>query len=449
MNKLIFPDGFLWGTATSSYQIEGAWNEDGRGESIWDNFSHQPYNIENGDTGDTACDHYHRMPQDVELMKTLGLNSYSFTLSWPRIMPSGTDQINPKGLDFYERLLDRLLHAGITPVCTLNHWDFPQVLQDKGGWPNRKMIDWFVEYAKVVFEKLGDRITLWSTHCEPWVIAFLGYGTGEHAPGIRDFTQAYQTVHHLLLSHALTVKLYKESGFKGQIGIVLNIDKYVPASDCEGDVAACQRLYSESADLFLSPLFNGEYPESLFDWLGPQKPSIQDGDLETIKGSVDFIGLNYYKSFTVSHSVSGSHLKAKLVPNPAPGWGITEMDWGIDPSGLSSVLMDIKNRFGNPVLFVTENGCALRDEPDEKGFVNDPGRINFLRAHIQAAYDAIQAGADVRGYFAWSLLDNFEWAYGYSKKFGLVRVDRKSLARIPKQSGLWYSKIAEENALSI
>ncbi|MFN2176631.1 MAG: GH1 family beta-glucosidase [Anaerolineales bacterium] len=449
MNKLSFPEGFLWGTATSSYQIEGAWNVDGKGESVWDNFSHQPYNVENGDTGDIACDHYHRMPQDVELMESLGLNAYSLTLSWPRILSLGTGRVNQKGIGFYERLVDRLLEAGITPLCTLNHWDFPQVLQDKGGWPNRKMVDWFVEYARVVFEHLADRVNLWSTHCEPWVIAFLGYGTGEHAPGICDFTQAYQTVHHLLLSHARTVRLYKESGFNGKIGIVLNIDKYLPASDREEDVEACQRAYSESADLFLSPIFNGEYPESLFAWLGPQKPILRDGDLDTIKGSVDFIGLNYYKSYSVSHSVSGSHLKAKLHPNPAPSWGITKMGWGIDPSGLTSVLMDIKRRFGNPVMFVTENGCALNDEPDENGFVNDQGRINFLRAHIQSTFNAIQAGADVRGYFAWSLLDNFEWAYGYSKKFGLVRVDMKSRARIPKQSGLWYGKIAAENALYI
>jgi beta-glucosidase len=449
MNKLTFPDGFLWGTATSSYQIEGAWNEDGRGESIWDRFSHQPYNVENGDTGDTACNHYHTMPQDVELMKSLGFNAYSFTLSWPRIIPSGTGPVNPTGIGFYERLVDELLDADIMPVCTLNHWDFPQMLQDKGGWPERKMVDWFVEYARVVFEHLGDRVLHWSTHCEPWVIAFLGYGTGEHAPGICDFTQAYQTVHHLLLSHALSVKLYKENGYKGQIGLVLNIDKYVPGSDREEDNAACRRVYSESADLFLDPLIYGEYPQLLFDWLGPQKPIILDGDMELIKGTVDFIGLNYYKSYAVTHNVSASHLKAKLHPNPAPGWGVTEMGWGIDPSGLAAVLMDITDRYGNPVLYVTENGCALIDEPDVNGFVNDPGRINFLRAHIQSTYHAIHAGAKVRGYFAWSLLDNFEWAYGYSKKFGLVRVDVDSQKRIPKQSALWYSKIAENNAVFI
>jgi len=449
MSSLSFPEGFIWGAAASSYQIEGAWDEDGKRESIWDRFVHQPYHVVGGDTGDVACDHYHRMPLDVALMKSIGLNSYSLTLSWSRILPDGTGTINSKGLDFYQRLVDRLLEAEITPKVILNHWDFPQSLQDRGGWPNREMVDWFVDYAQVVFESLSDRVNFWSTHCEPWVIAFLGYGTGEHAPGICDFTQAYQAVHHLLLSHAKTVQLFKASGYSGKIGIILNIDAYRPASERDEDIAATKRVYQESADLFLDPIFKGTYPQELFNWIGSQAPQTLDGDLEIIKGSADFIGINYYKSFKVSHNVGSYILKAELIPNPEPGWSVTEMGWGIGPSGLTDLLLDITNRYGNPLLYVTENGCALIDTPDEDGFVVDYGRINFMRAHIQAVHQAIKAGADVRGYYVWSLLDNFEWAYGYSKRFGIVRVNFDTLERIPKQSASWYSLVIKENAVSV
>lgn len=449
MSSLIFPEDFIWGAAASSYQIEGAWDEDGKGESIWDRFVHQPYNVLAGDTGDVACDHYHRMPQDVALMKTIGLNSYSLTLSWSRILPDGTGKVNPKGLDFYERLIDKLLEAEITPKVILNHWDFPQTLQDRGGWPNREMVDWFVDYAQVVFERLADKVNFWSTHCEPWVIAFLGYGTGEHAPGICDYTQAYQAVHHLLLSHAKTAQLFKSSDYSGKIGIVLNIDAYKPVSEGDEDIAATERVYQESADLFLDPIFKGAYPQELFNWIGSQAPKILDGDLDLIKGSADFIGINYYKSFRVSHSVGGSILKANLIPNPEPGWSITEMGWGIGPSGLTALLLDITERYGNPLLYVTENGCALVDTPDVNGFAADYGRINFIRAHIQAVHQAIEAGADVRGYYVWSLLDNFEWAFGYSKRFGIVRVNFETLERIPKLSARWYSQVIGENAVSV
>jgi len=449
MSNLNFPEGFIWGAAASSYQIEGAWDEDSKGESIWDRFAHQPYNVLGGDTGDVACDHYHRMPQDVALMKSIGLNSYSLTLSWPRILPDGTGKVNPKGLDFYKRLVDRLLEAEVTPKIILNHWDFPQALQDRGGWPNREMVDWFVDYAQVVFEGLADRVNFWSTHCEPWVIAFLGYGMGEHAPGICDYTQAYQAVHHLLLSHAKTAQLFESSGYTGKIGIVLNIDAYKTASGRDEDIAATERVYQESADLFLDPIIKGAYPQELFKWIGSQAPKILDGDLDLIKGSADFIGINYYKSFSVSHSVGGSILKAELIPNPEPGWSITEMGWGIGPSGLTTLLLDIAKRYGNPLLYVTENGCALVDTPDVNGFVADYGRINFMRAHIQAIHQAIEAGANVRGYYIWSLLDNFEWAYGYSKRFGIVRVNFETLERIPKQSARWYSQVIQENAVSV
>lgn len=449
MNKLVFPESFIWGVAASSYQIEGAWDEDGKVESIWDRFVHQPYHVLGGDTGDTACDHYHRMPQDVELMGELGIKSYSLTLSWPRIIPDAYGEVNQPGLDFYDRLVDRLLAGGIRPKVTLNHWDFPQVLQDSGGWNNREMVDWFVEYAQVVFERLADRVELWSTHCEPWVIAFLGYGSGEHAPGICDFTQAYQVVHHLLLSHAQTARLFRENGYPGKLGIVLNIDSYTPASNSDEDFAAARRVSLESTDLFLDPLFKGYYPQELFSWIGDHIPIIHDGDLQIIKDSVDFIGINYYKSFYVEYDVGGSVLKAKLSPNPEPGWGITEMGWGIGPNGLTELLLYITERYQKPEIYVTENGCALVDIPDADGFVSDYGRINYLRAHIQAVHRAVQDGADVRGYYVWSIMDNFEWAFGYSKKFGLVRIDFDTLDRLPKESAWWYKKVIEGNGVCI
>jgi beta-glucosidase len=357
-----FPDDFIWGVAASAYQIEGAWDADGKGESIWDRFTHRPYNVLDGDTGDVACDHYHRMPQDVALMKELGLQSYRFSISWPRVLPAGRGAVNQKGLDFYDRLVDRLLAAGIKPNATLYHWDFPQALQDSGGWPNRDSVDWFVDYARVVFDRLGDRVPMWSTHNEPWVIAFLGYATGRHAPGLCDHSQAYQTAHHLLLSHGKTVQLFRQGGYQGEIGIVLNLGHFVPAGSTapglsqrtelaassvrEADRAACQRVYEENAGLFLEPLFKGRYPEMLFDWIGPHQPRVLAGDLAAINQPIDFVGVNYYTTHEVSHSVDGSLLKAEAAHVSAPGWGRTAMGWGVNPAGLTAVLLDVK-RYGD------------------------------------------------------------------------------------------------------
>ncbi|MFQ5616022.1 MAG: GH1 family beta-glucosidase [Anaerolineales bacterium] len=443
-----FPEEFLWGAATSAYQIEGAWNEDGKGESIWDRFVHRPYNVVNGDTGDVACDHYHRMPQDVALMKELGLQTYRFSISWPRVLPEGRGTVNETGLDFYDRLVDNLLAAGIIPNATLNHWDFPQALQDAGGWPNRDSVDWFVDYARVVFDRLGDRVALWSPHNEPWVIAFIGYAWGVLAPGICDYSQAYQTVHHLLLSHGRTVQLFRQGGYKGQIGAVLNLGHFEPASESEADRAACQRAYEENVALFLDPLFKGRYPETLFDWIGPHASRVREGDMALINQPIDFLGVNYYSTHTISHSLRGGLLKAEPAPVSAPGWGQTEMGWGINPPGLTAVLLNIKENYGNPKMYVTENGCALKDAPDEDGFVTDWGRVNFLRGHFLAAQDAIRAGANLHGYYVWSLLDNFEWAMGYGPRFGLVRVDYEAGTRIPKQSARWYSEVIARNGVN-
>jgi beta-glucosidase len=444
-----FPDGFLWRAATSAYQIEGAWDQDGKGESVWDRFTHRPYNILNGDTGDVACDHYHRVTQDVALMKELGLPSYSFSISWPRILPEGRGAVNEKGLDFYDRLVNNLLGAEILPKITLNHWDYPQALQDAGGWPVRDSVDWFVEYARFVFDRLGDRVPLWVTHNEPWVVSFLGYARGLHAPGICDYSQGFQTAHHLLLSHGKTVQLFRQGGYKGEIGIVLNLEGFKPASGREEDQAAFRRVYEETASLFLDALFKGQYPQMLFDWIGVHRPRVQGGDLELIKQPIDFLGINYYRTHTVAHAIGGSLLKAEWAPLSAPGWGETEMGWGIDPTGLGATLLDVKDRCGDLKVYVTENGCALRDVPDETGFVADWGRVNYLRAHLQAALEAIEAGVNLRGYYVWSLMDNFEWSMGYGPRFGLVRVDYETGKRIPKQSAYWYREVIRQNGINI
>jgi len=449
MSGSVFPKGFLWGAATASYQIEGAWNEAGKGESIWDRFVRRPEAIDNGDRGDVACDHYHRMVEDVGLMADLGLRSYRFSISWPRVFPEGRGAVNQAGLDFYDRLVDRLLAADILPNATLYHWDLPQALQDLGGWPNRETADRFADYAHTVFERMGDRVAFWSTHNEPWVAAFLGYGTGEHAPGITDDRQAYQAAHHLLLSHAKAVQVYRQGGYRGEIGIVLNFSHLEPASDREADQQACRRVYEQQVDLFLGPLFRQGYPPALLEWIGRHQPDVQPGDLELIGQPIDFVGVNYYTTNRVAHARRGGLLQTQGRSISAPGWGRTEMDWGVNPAGLTAVLLDLKTRFNSPRLYVTENGCAFPDEPDGNGQVHDELRIEFLRTHLRAVLEAMEAGADVRGYYVWSLMDNFEWARGYRPRFGLVRVDYSTLRRAPKESALWYRDLITGNGASL
>jgi beta-glucosidase len=444
-----FPTDFQWGVIASAYQIEGAWNVDGRGPSIWDKFVRQPNRILNGDTGDQATDHYHRMPEDVALMKKLGFPSYSFTTSWPRVLPEGTGKVNQAGLDFYDRLVDELLKAGIKPKTTLYHWDFPQVLQDQGGWLNRDSIDWFGEYASLVFETLGDRVSVWGTHNEPWVAAFLGYGQGIHAPGICDATSAFQTAHHLLLSHAEAVERYRSGGYGGEIGIILNLNHLIPASDREEDQTATRRVYDETHSLFLDPIFLNRYPEEFFDWLGPHRPQIKAGDLEKIHGTSDYLGINHYNSDLVYYDHFGGWLKARLEPYAAPGWGYTQMNWGINPDGIKQEILNVKDNYGNPKMMITENGCAAPDAADENGFVNDLERVNYLRAHMIKAHEALQEGADLQGYYVWSVFDNFEWERGYSKRFGLVRINFETLERTPKQSAYWFSDVIRSNAVRI
>lgn len=442
-----FPDGFLWGAATSSYQIEGAWNEDGKGENIWDRFCHSPHRVMNGSTGDVACDHYHRMPQDVALMRELGLKTYRFSISWARVLPEGHGTVNPAGLDFYDHLVDALLEADIVPNATLNHWDYPQALMDRGGWPNRDNVEPFVEYARLMFERLGDRVGYWSTHNEPRVVALTGYAQGRHAPGLHDTSLAYQAVHHLLLSHGRAVQAFREGGYAGQIGIVINIDHVEPVSQSADDLAAAQRVAQSYAPLFLDPIYKGQYPADLLRWMGTEAPDVHHGDMADIQQPIDFVGVNYYNTSVVSQDVHTGPFNAASRTISEPGWGRTAMDWGIAPGGLEKVLLDVSAQYGGPPLMITENGCALPDAPDERGFVRDRGRVNFIREHLLAVHRAIEAGADVRGYNTWSLFDNFEWAWGYGPRFGLVRVDYGTQQRIPKQSARWYSRVIAQNTV--
>ncbi len=449
MTQISFPNDFIWGAATASYQIEGAWDEDGKGESIWDRFSHQPYRIFNGDTGDIACDHYHHMPQDVALMKELGLASYRFSINWPRILPEGIGRVELRGLDFYDRLVDELLKAGIKPMATLNHWDLPQALEDNGGWTNRDSVDWFTDYARVMFERLGDRVPFWATHNEPFVIAMMGYAFGVFAPGIASYPQAFQVTHHLHMAHGKTVQLYREMGLKGQIGIVLNLSTYQPKINRPEDLDAAKRMEDMNNNLYLDPIFKGKYPEDLMTWIGKSAPEIQDGDMALISQPIDFLGVNFYSAQIVSHSPHG-YMKFEAQTRVDPGWGITYKGWGICPSQLKSLLLHLKEDYGNPPMYITENGTTLNEPVDETGYVNDQGRINYLRAHFQAAHQAIQEGANLKGYFVWSLMDNFEWASGYDQRFGLINVDFNdpSRKRTPKASFDWYRDVIKTNGFT-
>jgi len=442
----LFPQGFVWGAATSAYQIEGAWNEDGKGESIWDRFSHRPYSIRNGDTGDVACDHYHRMPEDVALMKSLGLKAYRFSIAWSRVLPEGRGRVNPKGLDFYDRLVDELLGAGIAPTACLYHWDLPQAIQEQGGLGSRQVVDWFAEYADLMFKKLGDRVMRWGTHNEPWVSAFIGHSMGVMAPGLADTSLAYQAAHHLLLAHAKAVQVYRAGGYKGEIGIILDVEHTFPASQAEQDVAACRRYTDSYAGLFANPVFKGHYPAELMEWLGPMAPKVQPGDMELIQQPIDYLGINYYRGVEVRYD-PGHYLKCQVSHKSQPLWGSTEIGWGVYPDGLTEVLLRFKNQYGNPKMFVTENGVATPDRLGADGQVNDVARINYVRAHILACHTAIQQGANLQGYFVWSLLDNFEWAEGYAPRFGMVWVDFPTGRRTPKGSFDWYREVIRRNGI--
>jgi beta-glucosidase len=446
---LAFPPGFLWGAATSAYQIEGAVAEDGRGESIWDRFSHTPGAIRDGTSGDEACDHYHRWRQDVDLMAGIGLNAYRFSIAWPRVVPDGAGAVNQRGIDFYSRLVDGLLDRGIAPMATLYHWDLPQALQDRaGGWASRETAERFGEYATAVFRALGDRVGHWVTLNEPWVSAFLGHHRGVHAPGARDLAVAVRASHHLLVGHANALVAYRSLGLAGHIGITLDLQVSTPATDSPADHAAAVLADGATNRWFLDPLLRGTYPADIIELYAahgaPLGDDVQPGDLARISGKVDFLGVNYYFRRFVRASSEGLGWTEDLGPTSEQG-GPTEMGWNIDPDGLAEQLGRLRADYPPLPIHVTENGIALPDQPDGNGVVHDPARIDYLEAHIRAAERAMDAGTDLRGYFVWSLLDNFEWSYGYRPRFGLVHVDYATHRRTPKSSAGWYGEVIRAN----
>nr|WP_320773099.1 GH1 family beta-glucosidase [Streptomyces sp. CRN 30] len=433
------PADFVWGAATSAYQIEGAAAEDGRAPSVWDTFSHTPGAVAGGDHGDVACDHYHRMPEDVGLLAGLGLDAYRFSVSWPRVQPGGKGPVNARGLAFYDRLVDELLDKGITPWATLYHWDLPQELEDAGGWPVRDTAYRFAEYAGIVADALGDRVTDWITLNEPYCSAMLGYYQGVHAPGRTSFPDFTKAAHHLLLGHGLAARQVRERAARPpRVGITFNPVVAQPASDAPEDVEAARRADAVGTRIYLDPVVHGRYPEDLLADLAPYDalPPVEDGDLETIAQPLDFLGVNYYFRNVVKPS-DEPHGYRSVQQTDRPS---TAMPWEIYPEGMTSLLTRLTREYGDLPLYITENGAAFDDTAspvDASGRIQDADRIAFLADHLAAVGRARAAGADVRGYFCWSLLDNFEWAYGYAKRFGLVHVDYATQRRTPKASALW------------
>ncbi len=431
---LTFPKDFVWGAATASYQIEGAWNEDGKGESIWDRFSHTPGKIENGDTGDVACDHYHRWREDVALMRRLGLRAYRFSMAWTRILPNGRGAVNQRGLDFYSRLVDELLAANITPYITLYHWDLPQALD--GGWLNRDTAGYFADYAAIVVRRLGDRVQNWITLNEPWVAAFIGYREGRHAPGIMDEKLAYQAAHHLLIAHGLGMQAIRAIAPPVNAGIVLDMFPTEAGTDSPQDHALARQAWQMGTGWFIEPVLCGNYPTETWQTLGENTPRVLPGDFALIAQHLDFLGVNYYSRQLIQNGVR---------VHPVPGSEYTEMGWEVHAPALGRLLRRLQRTYRLPPIYITENGAAFRDEVSADGRVHDPRRINYVREHLRELHGAIQDGVDVRGYFVWSLLDNFEWSYGFSKRFGIVYVDFATQQRIIKDSGEWYANVIAQN----
>ena len=448
---LTFPEHFLWGAATAAYQIEGAWQADGKAESIWDRFAHTPGKTRNGDTGDVACDHYHRWPDDIRLMQSLGLRAYRFSIAWTRILPQGRGAINQAGLDFYSRLVDGLLAAGIEAGVTLYHWDLPQALQDQGGWANRDTAAAFVEYADVVSRRLGDRVKLWITHNEPAVVAWLGHSNGEHAPGINDVATAAAVSHHLLLSHGWAMPVLRQNSPDAQAGITLNINWTAPASRSAADLDFARNVDGRWVRWFLDPLYGRRYPADITADLEAEGAFphgvlsfVQPGDDAALAAPTDFLGVNYYNRVIVrSQAVTeADNLPPTLIPAPRDPDHWTEMGWETYPDGLFGTLGRLAFEYQVPKIYITENGASYADGPGADGRVHDARRLAYVRQHLTAAWRAIQMGVPLAGYFAWSLLDNFEWAHGYAQRFGLTWDNYETQERIVKDSGLWYGQAA-------
>jgi beta-glucosidase len=444
MSKIIFPEDFIWGAATSSYQIEGAYNEDGKGESIWDRFAHTPGKIFEGHTGDIACDHYHRYKEDVQLMKEIGIKSYRFSISWPRIFPDGKGKPNEKGVDFYKRLTDLLLENGITPAVTLYHWELPQKLQDIGGWANRDVTDYFTEYSETILKNLGDVVPIWITHNETFIVTFLGHVLGIHAPGIKDMKTALQVSHNLFLSHGKTVKLFREMNVKGQIGIAPNISYVYPASQSPEDIAAAELAFGVHARWHLDPVIKGEYPKNVVEYYEKRGilPSYPQEDLKIISEPIDFIAFNYYSPDFVKHDDEQGFVS---IDSELNNFERTEMNWIVYPQGLYDTIMYLHREYDQPNIIISENGAAYKDKINNNGRIEDTKRINYLVDHLTQVHRAIQDGVNLKGYYLWSLMDNFEWSYGYSKRFGIIHVDHESQKRTIKDSGYWYKETIANN----
>ncbi len=433
---MAFPKDFLWGAATASYQIEGASRQDGRGDCIWTRFSHTPGKVMNGDTGDVATDHYHRYVEDVALMQELGLQTYRFSISWPRVIPNGTGATNPAGLDFYDRLVDELLKANIIPTATLYHWDLPQALQNRGGWLNREILGWFADYTDLMTRRLGDRVKNWITINEPWVVAFLGYGFGVHAPGHTDVRGALLASHHLLLAHGDSMRLIRQNVPDSCAGITLNMSWVDAATSSEADIQAAQRHNGHLNRWFIDPVMRGEYPSDIVAVYGDLLEGIDVTEVKAAAEPQDFLGINYYFRNVIAHDPTTPYLQTGDVK--VPDAKRTRMGWEVYPKSFTQLLVWLQQEYAPRALWITENGAAYPDPAPVNGMVADPERTDYIQTHIAAVENAIQQGSPVTAYFVWSLLDNFEWAYGYDRRFGIIHVDFKTLKRTLKQSGLWY-----------
>lgn len=443
MSEYRFPKGFMWGCATASYQIEGSPLADGAGESIWHRFSHTPDMVMNGDTGDVACDHYRRHKEDVALMKRLGLNSYRFSVAWPRIFPEGRGRVNQAGVDFYSALVDELLEANIKPCLTLYHWDLPQALQDCGGWLNPDTALWFRDYASLMFKRLGDRVALWITFNEPVVVTFVGHGLGIHPPCIQDMDKALAAGHTLLRAHGHAIQAFRASNSAGKIGITVDLDASMPATDSDADRAAAQRHAAFQNQWFLDPIFLGKYPEEMTSAF-PAMPPMESGDAGLISQPIDFVGFNYYTRTVWEHNEQ-CFLQANQVFTDGK---YTRMETEVYPEGLRHVLTWLDTRYKRPALYITENGAAYDDVVRPDGSISDDERLDYVREHLKVCHECIEKGVDLRGYYLWSLLDNFEWTFGYTRRLGIVRVDFATQKRTVKKSGYWYSNAAKNNGFS-
>ncbi|GAB3145025.1 GH1 family beta-glucosidase [Micromonospora sonneratiae] len=465
--QLIFPPGFLWGAATAAYQIEGAVEADGRLPSIWDTFCHTPGRVKEGHTGDVACDHYHRYRDDVKLMADLGLRSYRFSVAWPRVQPTGSGPANQAGLDFYRRLVDELLDHGIEPWVTLYHWDLPQALEDAGGWPARDTAARFAEYAELTHAALGDRVRYWTTLNEPWCSAFLGYGSGGHAPGRSDAADSVRAAHHLMLGHGLAVQAMRAARPDHDFGVTLNLYAVSPqdpaaSADVAGDADAVRRIDGLANRIFLDPVLRGEYPADVVQDLCnvTDFEHVRDGDLAIISTPLSMLGVNYYSRYVVAAPAPATEPVEPYWRQPScwpgseqvrfvtSGRPVTDMGWEIDAAGLSEILQRLHREYPELPMHITENGSAFVDEVSADGAVHDPDRLAYFDAHLRACHEAIAAGVPLRGYFAWSLLDNLEWAWGYTKRFGMTHVDFDSQVRTLKSSGKWYAEVIRRNGLA-